>query len=76
MLELRGVGPKLAGKLAGSAPHAMRGILNAINHGTDLPLADGLELEIDLFAELFDTRDMREGTSAFLDKRKPDFTGE
>ena len=41
--ELENAVGELAGKLAGSAPHAMRGILNAINHGTDLPLADGLD---------------------------------
>jgi enoyl-CoA hydratase len=73
--ELEGTVNKLADKLARSAPHAMRGVLNAINLGSDLPLEDGLQMEIDLFADLFDTQDMREGTAAFLEKRKPEFIG-
>jgi enoyl-CoA hydratase len=74
--ELQSAVDELAGGLARSGPHALRGILNAVNHGADLPLEDGLELEIELFAELFGTGDMLEGTSAFLEKRKPRFTGE
>jgi enoyl-CoA hydratase len=74
--ELEDAAGKLAAKLARSGPHAMRGILNAVNHGADLPLEEGLELEIGLFAELFDTKDMLEGTSAFLEKRQAEFTGE
>jgi enoyl-CoA hydratase len=67
---------QFASRLADSAPHAMRGILNAVNHGADLPLAAALQLEIELFTALFRTRDMREGTTAFLEKRKPEFKGD
>jgi enoyl-CoA hydratase len=37
--------------------------------------ADGLQKEIDAFGELFDTADAKEGAAAFLEKRKPAFTG-
>jgi len=38
-------------------------------------LAEGLELEAKLFSELFSTQDIREGTTAFLEKRSPSFNG-
>jgi enoyl-CoA hydratase len=66
---------KLAAKLAKSAPCAMKNIITATIKGADGSLADGLELENRLFAGLFETEDMREGTSAFLEKRKPEFKG-
>lgn len=37
--------------------------------------ADGLQKEIVAFGELFDTADAKEGAAAFLEKRKPNFTG-
>jgi enoyl-CoA hydratase/carnithine racemase len=40
-----------------------------------MSLEDGLKLEAELFAALFSTEDVREGTRAFLEKRKPDFEG-
>jgi enoyl-CoA hydratase len=73
--ELETVVGKLAGKLARSAPLAMKGILQAVQNGADLGLPAGLDLEAQLFAGLFETGDMREGTAAFLEKRKPEFKG-
>lgn len=58
-----------------SAPLAVRACLEAVTRGTRLPLADGLRLEAELFARLFSTDDVREGTRAFLEKRPPAFTG-
>lgn len=65
----------LAHEIAQHAPLAIRACLEAVEVGTDLPLAAGLALEGKLFASLFATEDMREGTRAFLEKRKPVFKG-
>lgn len=65
----------LGQEIASLAPLAIRSCLEAVRRGAELPLAEGLALEADLFASLFATDDMREGTRAFLEKRKPVFRG-
>lgn len=65
----------LAGAIAELAPLAISACLKAVTRGADLPLLEGLALEAELFASLFATEDMREGTRAFLEKRKPIFKG-
>ncbi len=55
---------------------AVRAAKHAIDAGLDVPLAEGLALESRLFAELFATHDRTEGMTAFVEKRKPTFTGE
>jgi enoyl-CoA hydratase len=65
----------LAGEIAGLAPLAIRACLEAVTRGIELPLPEGLALEARLFSRLFSTEDMREGTSAFLEKRAPSFKG-
>ena len=67
---------RLAHEIAALAPLAIRACLQAVTKGTELPLQEGLALEADLFAGLFATQDMREGTRAFLEKRAPIFKGE
>ncbi len=67
---------KLAQQFAVSAPHALRAILDAVIHGEDMPLDQGLEMESSLFGLVASTLDMREGTSAFMEKRKASFTGQ
>ncbi len=59
-----------------AAPLAVRACLEAVTAGARLPLEDGLRLEVELFSRLFDTRDAREGTRAFLEKRPPSFRGQ
>jgi enoyl-CoA hydratase/carnithine racemase len=66
---------KLAAQLASSAPIAMRYIINAVNKGVEMAFAEACQYEATLFGLVASTDDMREGTKAFLDKRKPTFTG-
>lgn len=47
-----------------------------INNGCDLTIDKGLEVERNHFGKIFDSYDMKEGTSAFLERRKPQFKGE
>jgi enoyl-CoA hydratase len=65
----------LANDIAQQAPLAIRAGLQAVTQGFELPIEKGLALESELFATLFATDDMREGTSAFLEKRSPKFKG-
>jgi enoyl-CoA hydratase/carnithine racemase len=55
---------------------ALRAAKLAVDGGLGMDLASGLAWENQLFAGLFATADMREGTAAFIDKREPRFTGE
>jgi enoyl-CoA hydratase len=66
---------KLAAQLAKSAPIAMRYIINAVNQGIEMPFAEASQYEATLFGLVASTDDMREGTKAFLEKRKPEFKG-
>ena len=74
--ELQAVAAALAQDIAQLAPLAIRACLEAVTRGSQLPLAEGLALESKLFASLFATDDVREGTSAFLEKRAPVFKGQ
>jgi enoyl-CoA hydratase len=65
----------LADQLAAAAPLAVAGILDAVLQGGETAIDQGLEFETQGFALAFSTEDMREGTSAFLEKRKPQFAG-
>lgn len=65
----------LAQELARKPPLAVRYLLNAVYAGADLPLEQALLLEATLFGLSASTADMKEGTRAFLEKRKPTFTG-
>ena len=65
----------LAAQLANAAPLALRGILDCINVGGECGIEEGLEYESAQFGLMFATDDMREGTTAFLERRKPTFAG-
>lgn len=64
---------KLARLLAAKSPVALEVCLEAVNHGCEMSLDDGLEYEATLFAIPVATGDAQEGTQAFLEKRKPVF---
>ncbi|MGB3747279.1 MAG: enoyl-CoA hydratase-related protein [Rhodanobacter sp.] len=66
----------LADQLAAAAPLAAAGILDAVLQGGETSLDQGLEFETQGFALMFSTEDMREGTRAFLEKRKAAFKGQ
>ena len=65
----------LAAQLAVNAPIAMRYIINAVNKGAEMPFAEACHYEATLFGLVASTDDMKEGTAAFLAKRKPEFKG-
>ncbi len=73
--ELMAAARTLAAQLARSAPIAMRYIINAVNKGVEMPFAEACQYEATLFGLVASTDDMREGTAAFLEKRKPEFKG-
>jgi enoyl-CoA hydratase len=66
---------KLAAELARNAPIAMRYIINAVNKGLEMSFAEACQYEATLFGLVASTDDMKEGTAAFLQKRKPQFAG-
>ena len=64
-----------ASKLLTKSPLAQARALDAVLSGGEVALADALRLEASLFGLCFASDDMREGTRAFLEKRKPRFPG-
>jgi enoyl-CoA hydratase len=65
----------LAALLASKAPVAVRYILEAVAGGLEMNFADAQDYEATLFGLVSTTEDMREGTKAFLEKRKAEFKG-
>lgn len=65
----------LAQRLAASAPLALAAILDAVIRGNEAALELGLDYEAQAFGVIAASEDMREGTRAFLEKRKPEFKG-
>ena len=74
--ELIAEAKKLAVELASKAPIALQYIIEAVNCGLEVSFDKGQFLEATLFGLVASTADMREGTRAFLEKRKAQFTGE
>jgi len=65
----------LALAIAKNGPVACRYALEAIRRGAEMPLAEGLAYEATLFGLCASTEDMKEGMTAFLEKRPARFTG-
>jgi enoyl-CoA hydratase len=65
----------MAKKIIANAPLAVKYTMEAIERGVEMPQEEGLFLEATLFGLSCATEDMREGTKAFLEKRKADFKG-
>ena len=62
-------------KIAEKAPIALQLSKEAVKFASRSNLDEGLRREVDLFAICFSTEDKKEGVSAFLEKRKPEFKG-
>ncbi|NWG05143.1 MAG: enoyl-CoA hydratase/isomerase family protein [Chloroflexi bacterium] len=65
----------LADEIASRAPLAVRAAKRMINHSYESFLNDGLAEEKQVFYSLFNTADQKEGMQAFVEKRKPNWTG-
>jgi enoyl-CoA hydratase len=65
----------LARTLASKPAVAVRYILDAVASGLDMSFAEAQDYEATLFGLVATTEDMREGTTAFIEKRKPTFQG-
>jgi len=73
--DLMDTARELLGTILSKGPLAVQYALEATLRGQDLGLDDGLYLEATLFGMACGTDDMKEGTAAFLEKRKPEFDG-
>lgn len=67
---------EIARRIASMPPRAMSAIKRNLTAGADLPLDSALALENREFLLLFETADKTEGMRAFLERRKPQFTGD
>jgi enoyl-CoA hydratase len=75
LADLRAEALRLAKGIAAKAPLAVTATKRAIREGAALPIAEALALEALQFGVMTSTRDFREGTRAFLEKRTPVFEG-
>ncbi len=73
--ELMEKANEIAGKIKSKGQIAVKLALNATLSSADLNLKEGLNLEANLFSLCTGTKDFKEGTNAFLEKRSPKFTG-
>jgi enoyl-CoA hydratase len=74
--ELMTAARTLAERVLAQGPLAVRLAKAALNASQQMPLPAGLLYESAVQAITFESRDKEEGTSAFLEKRKPAFTGD
>ncbi|MCG8693110.1 MAG: crotonase/enoyl-CoA hydratase family protein [Minwuiales bacterium] len=65
----------LAERIAEMSPLAVAACLGSVTRGINVPIDEGLAIEAGYFARMVPTRDIEEGISAFLEKRKPVFRG-
>jgi enoyl-CoA hydratase len=72
-VELTHVVNDLLGQILANGPLAVASCIEAVNHGMDMSIDDGCLLEATLFGLCTASEQMREGTTAFLEKRKPKF---
>jgi enoyl-CoA hydratase len=73
--QLLAAAEEMAGKIAAKSPVAVAAAIEAVNSGSDMSQDEGQLLEATLFGLLCSTEDMKEGMSAFLEKRPANFPG-
>jgi enoyl-CoA hydratase/carnithine racemase len=61
--------------IAGNAPLSIRQAKKSIQYGLQVDLHTGLRFEVEAYNRMVPTEDRREGIRAFVEKRKPVFTG-
>jgi len=66
---------KTARSIAGKGKVSLRAAKQAVNNGLNVDLATGCQIEVDAFAICMSSEDGKEGTQAFIEKRKPQFKG-
>lgn len=71
--ELMDEAKAIADKIAAQAPIAVKFAKDVINNGYDMDLKSASAYEVNTFSIPFSSEDMKEGTSAFLEKRKPEW---
>ncbi len=74
--ELLSHAEKTAELIASRGPLAIAAAKSSINQAFDLSIDQGMQLEAENFADLFESQDVREGTKAFVEKRKAQFQGQ
>ena len=65
----------IANRLAEGPPLAIKGILDSVMRGTEVPLEEGISIELDNMLKITKSEDAMEGISAFFMKRKAEFSG-
>src|SRR5215467_9923055 len=66
---------RIAGRIAANGPLAVQAVKRSVQETEALPEADALRVEMQIGQPIFATEDAREGTTAFAQKRAPDFKG-
>ncbi|UNL86562.1 enoyl-CoA hydratase [Priestia koreensis] len=72
--EAVGKAKALASKITRHSLQSLSRIKKAVDDGLGVPLKEGLQREVELFEEVFQTDDIKEGVSAFIEKRQPVFS--
>jgi len=73
--DLADAGRELLDSILAKGPLAVKYILETVNRGLNMPLYEALRLEADYFGTACASEDKKEGTCAFLEKRRPQFKG-
>jgi len=74
--QLKEAVEEIIGKIKKKSPAILKFAKISINKALETPLSVGIESEKELFAMCFGTHDQKEGAKAFLEKRKPNYTGQ